>query len=128
MKKSVPLKKGHARKTIVLPAGYNGVSIDELKDDLFGPEGNSERDRYETELKEEILGDVIRQIRKLNNLTQEELGSKVGVGKAQISKIEKNYNNVTIANFLRILNALNVKVKLIVEIGKQQEKEIELSL
>ena len=83
---------------------------------------------YETELKEEILGDVIRHMRKLKHLTQEELGSKVGVGKAQISRIEKNYNNVTIANFLRILHALNVKVRLSVEVEAEEKKEIELSI
>ncbi len=128
MEKSAPLKKGYSKGGIKLPASYSGVSVEELKDDLFGPEGTTERDLYETELKEEILGDVIRQMRKLNHLTQEELGSKVGVGKAQISKIEKNYTNVTIANFLRILHALNVKVRLSVEVGVQEKKEIELSI
>lgn len=128
MEKSAPLKKGYSKGAIKLPAGYSGVSMEELKDDLFGPEGTTERDLYETELKEEILGDVIKQIRKLKHLTQEELGSKVGVGKAQISRIEKNYNNVTIANFLRILHALNVKVRLSVEVGAQEKKEIELSI
>lgn len=43
---------------IKLPAGYSGVSMEELKDDLFGPKRTTERDLYETELKEEILGDV----------------------------------------------------------------------
>jgi len=128
MGKSISLKRGYSKGAIKLPDGYSGVSMDELKDDLFGEEGTSERDLYETELKEEILGDVIRRMRKLKHLTQEELGSKVGVGKAQISRIEKNYNNVTIANFLRILHALNVKVRLSVEVEAQEKKEIELSI
>lgn len=59
MKKSTILKRGYSKGAIKLPAGYNGVSLNELKDDLFGEEGTSERDLYETELKEEILGDVI---------------------------------------------------------------------
>lgn len=128
MAKSITLKNEYSKGAIKLPVGYSGVSFDELKDDLFGVEGTSERDLYETELKEEVLGDVIRCMRKLNNLTQEELGSKVGVGKAQISKIEKNYNNVTIANFLRILHALNVKVRLSIEVEAKEKKKIELSI
>jgi len=128
MEKSTTLKRRYSKGAIKLPVRYSGVSMDELKDDLFGEEGTSERDLYEAELKEEILGDVIRHMRKLKHLTQEELGSKVGVGKAQISKIEKNYNNVTIANFLRILHALNVKVRLSVEVEAQEKKEIELSI
>jgi HTH-type transcriptional regulator / antitoxin HipB len=127
MKKSIGLKTEFSKSTIELPKAYKAVSLAELKDDLFGEPGTSERDIYEAELKEEILGDVIRHVRKLKKLSQEELGSLVGVGKAQISRIEKNYNNVTIANFLRILHALNVKVRLSVELGIDKEKEIELS-
>ena len=127
MGKTTTLKRGYSKGAIKLPVEYSGVSMNELEDDLFGEEWTPERDLYETELKEEILGDVIRHMRKLKHLTQKELGSKVGVGKAQISRIEKNYNNVTIANFLRILHALNVKVRLSVEVGAQEKKEIELS-
>jgi HTH-type transcriptional regulator/antitoxin HipB len=127
MKKSKGLKTGLSSGQIEIPTAYNAVSLDDLKDELFGETGTYERDIYEAELKEEILGDVIRHVRKLKKLSQEELGSLVGVGKAQISRIEKNYNNVTIANFLRILHALNVKVRLSVELETDKEKEIELS-
>lgn len=127
MKKSASLKTGLSKNVIEIPKGYSAISLDKLKDELFGETGTQERDIYEAELKEEILGDVIRHVRKLKKLSQEELGNLVGVGKAQISRIEKNYNNVTIANFLRILNALNVKVRLSVELETDDEKEIELS-
>ena len=115
-KKSIGLETCLSNSNIEVPKAYNAISLDRLKDDLFGKPGTQERDIYEAELKEEILGDVIRHVRKLKKLSQEELGSLVGVGKAQISRIEKNYNNVTIANFLRILHALNVKVRLSVEL------------
>lgn len=127
MKKSTSLKTGLSKGGIEIPNDYIATSLDELKDELFGGIGTHDRDIYEAELKEEILGDVIKHVRKLKNLSQEELGSLVGVGKAQISKIEKNYNNVTIANFLRILNALNVKVRLSVELENNENKKIELS-
>lgn len=123
----VDLKKGALKNAIKLPKGYSAVSLDALKDDLFGETGTPERDIYETELSEEILGDIIKHVRKVKKLSQEELGSLVGVGKAQISRIEKNYNNVTVANFLRILHALNVKVKLSVELGSDLERDIELA-
>lgn len=126
MKKSTGLKTELSKSMIEVPEGYNAVSLDELKDELFGETGGQERDIYEAELKEEILGDVIRHVRKLRKLSQEELGNLVGVGKAQISRMEKNYNNVTIANFLRILHALNVKVRLSVELETDKHKEIEL--
>lgn len=80
---------GVSKSGIELPKSYNAVSLDELKNELFGGTGTKERDIYEAELKEEILGDVIRQVRKLKKLSQEELGSLVGVGKSQISRIWK---------------------------------------
>jgi HTH-type transcriptional regulator/antitoxin HipB len=127
MKKSADFTIGISKGAIKIPNGYNAVSLDELKNELFGETGTHGRDSYEAELKEEILGDVIKHVRKLKNLSQEELGHLVGVGKSQISRIEKNYNNVTIANFLRILHALNVKVRLSVELEDDSKKEIELS-
>ena len=57
MEKSTTLKRGYSKGVIKLPAGYSGVSLEELKDDLFGLKRTTERDLYETELKEEILGD-----------------------------------------------------------------------
>jgi len=113
--------------TINIPSEYMATSLDEFKNELLGSIGTHGRDIYEAELKEEMLGDVIKHVRKLKKLSQEELGSLVGVGKAQISRIEKNYNNVTIANFLRILNALNVKVRLSVELDDENNNSIELS-
>ena len=126
MKKSIEFKTGPSKSAIEIPKGYSAVSLDELKDELLGETGTHERDIYEAELKEEMLGDVIKHVRKLKNLSQEELGTMVGVGRAQISRIEKNYNNVTIANFLRILNVLNVKVRLSIELKDDNPKEIEL--
>jgi len=126
-KKSIGLETCLSNSNIEVPKAYNAISLDRLKDGLFGKPGTQERDIYEAELKEEILGDVIRHVRKLKRLSQEELGSLVGVGKAQISRIEKNYNNVTMANFLKILHAINVKVRLSVELETEKEKKIELS-
>jgi len=126
MKKLTEFKTGTSKGAIEIPKGYSAVSLDELKDELLGQAGTHERDIYEAELREEMLGDVIKHVRKLKNLSQEELGTMVGVGRAQISRIEKNYNNVTIANFLRILNVLNVKVRLSVELKDDSSQEIEL--
>ncbi|MFT5250992.1 MAG: HTH-type transcriptional regulator/antitoxin HipB, partial [bacterium] len=50
------------------------MTLDELKDRDIGKVGTSERDRYEFDLKIEILGDTIKSIRKERHLTQEQLG------------------------------------------------------
>ena len=87
-----------------------------VKDKYIGQSGTPEREQYELELKLEILGDMIRGIRKERNLTQSELGDLIGVQKAQISKLENNTKNVSIGTILKVVEALKAKIWLKVEL------------
>jgi HTH-type transcriptional regulator / antitoxin HipB len=49
-------------------------------------------------------------------LTQDELGRIVGVGKSQISKLEKNAGNVSIQTIKKIFDALKAKFLFRIEI------------
>ncbi len=91
-------------------------TLDEVQDKLIGKKGTPERDRFEYELKLEMIGHAIKQTRKERKLTQAELGMLIGVKKAQISRIENNTSNVTIDTLMRVFNALQAKVKLQVEL------------
>lgn len=91
-------------------------SLDQIKDELIGKPGTTEREEYEYELKVEILGEMIKAARKSQHLTQEQLGKLVGVQKAQISKLENNTNNVTLETILKVFNALKAKVTFKVEL------------
>lgn len=53
------------------------------------------------------IGTLIRDERVRRGMTQEELGAKVGVGKAQISKIESG-KGLTIKTVTKVLDALNL--------------------
>ncbi len=86
-----------------------------MKDKYLGQKGTPEIDAYEVELKTEIRGKMIKQVRKEQHLTQEELGKLVGVNKSQISKLERNTKNVTIATILKIFRALKTNVKFSLE-------------
>ena len=87
------------------------MTFDELKDKYIGEKGTPERDAYELELKVEVLGEMIKKVRQEKHMTQEELGKLVGVNKSQISKLERNTKNVTIATILKIFRALRKKIK-----------------
>ena len=87
------------------------ITLEESKDELIGKIGTPERDAYEEELRLYAIGAAIRETRKSQNLTQEELGRMVGVQKAQISRIE-NGKNLTFATVLKLFKAMNVSVKL----------------
>ena len=55
------------------------ITLSELKDKTLGKVGTPKRDKYEQELKVELLAEQIKLLRKERNLTQEQLGVLVGV-------------------------------------------------
>lgn len=91
-------------------------TLDEAKDNFIGKVGTEKRDKYEYELRMDLLGEIIKQARKERNLTQSELGEMIGVQKSQISRIENNPKNITIETILRVFKALKAKVNFNVEL------------
>jgi len=94
-----------------------GKKLSEIKDKYIGKVGTPDRDKYEFDLKLELLGEMIKRTRLERHLTQEELGKLIGVQKAQISKLERNASNVTIETVLRVFKALQANVKFKVELS-----------
>ena len=66
--------------------------FDELLDEFYGKPGTSRRDDFERAVDADVkaweMGEAIRKARREKHLTQEELGERIGVKKAQISRIE----------------------------------------
>lgn len=91
------------------------IGLNELKDKSLGKLGTSKRDEYEYELRVELLSERIKELRKEQNLTQEQLGNLIGVQRAQISKLENNTSNVTIGTILKVFNALRATVNFRIE-------------
>ena len=97
-------------------------TFEELKDKYIGEIGTPKRDKYEQSLREELqayhIGEAIKQARLAKNLTQEELGAKIGVQKAQISRLEKG-KSITITSLMRLFTAMEIPLALEMEgIGK----------
>lgn len=90
--------------------------LSEAEDLLIGLKGTPERDEYEFELKTELIGDMIKKVRKDRKLTQEQLGELIGVKKAQISRLENNTKNVTVETIIRIFNAMKAEVNFNVQL------------
>ena len=63
-----------------------------------------------------IIGEKLKQLRKEQKLTQEQLGKLIGVQKAQISKIESGNNSATISTVLKVFHALKAKIIFKIEI------------
>ena len=103
-------------------AKMNFTPADDMKDELWGPVGTPERDAMEAQLKEDIqayfVGEAIKRERLKQNLTQEELGERIGVKKSQISKIESGKCIITLPTMSRVFKALGFgSASLDLEIG-----------
>jgi HTH-type transcriptional regulator/antitoxin HipB len=57
------------------------------------------------------IGKMIRFHRKLAQLSQSELAKLSGVGKTVIFDIEQGKETIRLSTLLKILNALNIKIK-----------------
>lgn len=55
-----------------------------------------------------IVGEAIRKARLAQNLTQEQLGERIGVQRAQISKLEKGASVITLPTMSRVFQALGI--------------------
>lgn len=93
----------------------NTYSLDELTDKHIGKKGTPRREQFDFELKLDILGEMIRQVRKEQHLTQEQLGHLIGVQKAQISKIETNAKDVRLSTIVKVFHALKARIKMTIE-------------
>ena len=91
------------------------MTLDQLKDKHLGKVGTPDRDAYEFELKVDVLGEMIKTVRKERHLTQEQLGELIGVNKSQISKLESNTRNVTVETILKVFRALKTNIKFTIE-------------
>lgn len=91
----------------------NLTPASELVDEVWGKVGTPERDEMEAQLKEEVnayfVGEAIKKARLAQNLTQEELGERIGVQRAQISRLETGKSVITLPTMSRVFRALGIK-------------------
>ena len=86
-------------------------SLEEVKDEVLGKIGTPERDEHERKVEEALhayrIGEAIKSARLKQNLTQEEIGERIGVQKAQISRMERGYS-ISIPTMSRVFKALGI--------------------
>lgn len=86
-------------------------TLDEIKDKHIGKAGTPQRERYEADLQSFLVGEAIKKARKSQNMTQQELATKIGMQPAQVSRIEHG-KNLTLSTIARCFNAMGLKVSL----------------
>lgn len=85
-------------------------TLEELTDEIIGVKGTPERESFDADVEAALIGASIKNARKANHLTQAQLGERVGVQAAQISKIESG-RNITISTIVKVLKALGLSAE-----------------
>ncbi len=100
------------------------ISADELTDRVFGKIGTPKRDAMEAQLAREVraheVARAIKRARLERNMTQDELGERIGVRKAQICKLESGKCSPTMNTIIRVFEALGVPATL--DLGEDKVK------
>lgn len=81
---------------------------EEMLDKVVGEKGTPARNKFERKMDDFLIGEAIKRIREANNLTQEQLGERMGVKRAQISKIESG-KSITYSTIVRAFKAMGAK-------------------
>lgn len=93
----------------------NLYTTEDLLNENIGIVGTPERDKFDAAVAEEIkayhVGEAIRKAREAKKLTQEQLGERIGVHRAQVCRLESG-KSITLASMMKVFNALGVQVTL----------------
>ncbi len=84
-----------------------------------GPEGAPAWGAFDAEVELDVAGQLLEQAREARGLTQEELGARLGVGRSQISKIEKHLKDMRLSTLIRAFEALDMRARFRVEAAGQ---------
>jgi HTH-type transcriptional regulator/antitoxin HipB len=81
----------------------NITSFDEHLTDRYGKRGSKKRTEFEIKAKAFLIGEVIKEERRLAKLTQEQLAEKIGAKKSFISRIENGQSDIQLSTLYRLL-------------------------
>ena len=87
--------------------------VDAWMDEQYGNVGSPERNEFRKEAYSYCVGQMILDARKQEKITQSELAERVGSSKSYISKIERGLIEPGAGLFLRIIDALGLRVDIV---------------
>ncbi len=81
----------------------------------YGKIGTKSRTAFETKAKAFAIGEIIKEERKLNSMTQQELADKTGTKKSFISRIENGHSDIQLSTLYKLLEqGLGRKISIII--------------
>lgn len=93
----------------------NTTTFNEHLTNRYGERGTKKRTEFEIKAKAFLIGEVIKEERRIAKLTQEQLAEKIGAKKSFISRIENGQSDIQLSTLYRLLEfGLGKKVELTV--------------
>ena len=100
------------------------VKIDEQKlkglktgsqhfDEKYGLEGTPQRTEFQAKAKAWYYAELLKDERKRQKLTQQQLGERIGKKREYISALEQGQTDMQLSTFLGIANALGLRFSLV---------------
>ncbi len=99
-----------------MPRPTNIITLDQRLDRVYGLPGTPKRDAFDAGVELALVGEAIKQARTSQGLSQAQLGERLGVGKAQISKLENNVRDARLSTIERVFRALGMKSTIKIEL------------
>jgi ribosome-binding protein aMBF1 (putative translation factor) len=91
------------------------TSFEEHLTKRYGKRGSETRTEFEIKAKASMIGELIREERRLAKMTQEQLADRIGAKKSFISRIENGQSDIQLSTLYRLLEfGLGKKVELTV--------------
>ena len=79
-------------------------------DEKYGPKGTPGREAFEAKASAYYYAELLKEQRKAQKMTQQELAENVGVKKSYISRIESGGVEPSAGLFLSIINSLGLSI------------------
>jgi ribosome-binding protein aMBF1 (putative translation factor) len=100
---------------MIVATKKKNTSFEEHLAGRYGKRGTEKRTEFEIKAKSFMIGELIREERRLAKMTQEQLAERIGAKKSFISRIENGQSDIQLSTLYRLLEfGLGKKVELTV--------------
>ena len=89
-------------------------SFDDILNEEVGAVNSPEREEFEARAKAYYYAELLKEQRKQQKMTQQQLADKIGKKREYISNIERGNSDMQLSTFMQIANALGLHVALVV--------------
>ena len=89
-------------------------SFNDILNEEVGAVNSPEREEFEARAKAYYYAELLKEQRKQQKMTQQQLADKIGKKREYISNIERGNSDMQLSTFMQIANALGLRFALVI--------------